>query len=78
LDTPTASMAANDELPLMVNFIDELIRQAAVFLRNGELHDCTICSERLVKDENGSVKAVAPCGHLFHQDCVMQSLQSTS
>jgi hypothetical protein len=71
-------MSANNELPHMANFIQQLTRQAAVLLYDVKMDNCTICSDRLVEDENSSVKHMLPCGHLFHNGCVIQSLQSNS
>jgi hypothetical protein len=38
------------------------------------INDCPICFEPLTND----VRIALPCGHRFHQDCIRQSLTSTS
>ena len=38
------------------------------------VHDCPICFEPLTND----ARIALPCGHRFHEDCIRQSLTSTS
>jgi hypothetical protein len=79
--TPTAKMSANNVLPQMPNYIQQLTRQTEVFIISedpAEIDDCSICSDQLVENENGSVKRMSPCGHFFHIGCIVNHLRSTS
>jgi hypothetical protein len=74
-------MSANNVLPQMPNYIQQLTRQTEVFIISedpAEIDDCSICSDKLVENENGSVKRMSPCGHFFHIGCIVNHLRSTS